>query len=1619
MFYILGNYPNELPGVSVPNHLKPIGLLSHLISVATPLIGNPMLYVIIDAAKDWIEDNQHKIEQSLNHGNKTDNVCKFFLQGKCRFGIHCINIHPGASAQSETNPSPEPETQSTVPNSKHKSAKKDSSSPTKKVPVTKPTTKTTTDEEEENTKKERMRTATEVISRILWDPDLPPEDFIVGYLDRFIGIQEKGFKDFSWEDISTVGADVLAVPKHRIQYFKYKGMIVWDKRTQMDDFFGSRGGKTIDMIVDKPDEPDKPDNKDDVSDSNVDAEIDLIDNEIGDERPLAHRHGNQPRPTHFVCLRVTEEEVKARVKKVTDHVIKLNPQLADGIIKSSSLHVTLCMIQLANDEQIEIAKKVFQSCQLQFLSVLPRCFRIEFTGVDNFRERLIYIKVKPLPGLNKFVSHIIEQFQLAGLKTPGNRDEFTPHITLIKLSRPMQKQLDTKLINPECYRPFLTKNLGSQMITNVHLCAMHAPAQADGFYLKYGTITNSLIGLPSEVVRLVEDKLIQLTSKGFLENSECKVLVSNLHEAVSQGNETMFDNVIQDVISYNYEASMYKSCNDTTTTVIVMRGLPGSGKTYLSSNCQEILSDPLQVSVISADQFFTEGSNYQFNPSDAFKAHQQCTVRFLEAICAKKKLVIIDNTNSQQWEYILYIYLCDVFGIKCHLLEIPCPSQSISARFRGRNQHKLQAPAIAKMLQRWEEDSRAVIVPPSLAYPRDWTSITPQPFSILRLCDSLFLPLPESVKELSNLVVVYSGIFLTSNSQWDVLSLFHPSLTDIQTSHVTLSFLPDIAYLKKLPIGKKVKIKIVGHAENSKTQACVVDVPLTSDNKTPHITISTAEGIAPKSTNIMLQNQVVRSCDTKVVEGIVGVAIRQAIDEEINGNEDVPNDKIASMASYVVTSSIELKAIIPKLVNDIGTATTSTSLNSIVTYGQKITKLFIFDFDGTLTVAPGPIEGRKMYEQATGRKWPHKGWLGWPESLSLPMRVLPGPALAEYRNHVNRAGSYTIILTGRVENTKPGFMKVLENFQIIPDKIYFKPDITDESTSAFKLRITKQLLAEEFSDVTLVKFWDDMPENLWAINWLSQSEAMCHIQFDIIDATEMNLTSSVSKHGRNLSLLKTNTQINKIKYDSSLQECLANHGYLPTIIYQKAVQQGIEFIANQFTKLVDYEGNPLDLIYLFGSYPLKRSSDVDMCLIAPNSHTNIEWIDKMASQLQSCGVKHVHVGHSSRCPRLKIALLYSETTPIEYDIVIALIPKDTIFTIPAPTEQLPASKIAQMRKPGDNASKVALSGPLFMEKIEEMFKQTEISHESFGAIVEMIVQIFVTKREKGNAYHCIRTFHIVQLLIDYIQQNGSILSLDMNCDVLFKGFLGYVTEVQYGQWEKLFGESVPETYIPRVMAVFKECSQMLKPSEPVTVRIYEDLLQRAEYPHDNYIPVNIKISGKDEFLKWKAGIIVEARLPSYVRQIISRGLDVRPDGNVKNCNKYSFSVPPLKSAKDTLQEILRPFWVELAELRKQDGLSILLNFDQSTTTTSSPALDALSSTANNEPKTAEIIEQVTTFAAQVSSKDSSSPKQLHLPTTLTSHARLLVHEAAERLGLQHSSVGIGKDRHVVLQLKTL
>nr|XP_005157957.1 leukocyte receptor cluster member 9 isoform X1 [Danio rerio] len=190
-----------------------------------------------------------EIEEETTRGNPTEesdqqiqpdeikqetgpNICQHFLMGRCHFGDRCRLSHSVLDVPQTTN-SEKDDTAVTEKQSKSRKNGKKCHADIQHEKIEKKGSK----------KKPRMRTADEVISRIIWDASVDPDDFIVGHLDRFLGVLERPFSDFSW-DTQVCDCDFseeLALPRHRIQYFSYKGQRVWDRDSRTDRVFGSTG----------------------------------------------------------------------------------------------------------------------------------------------------------------------------------------------------------------------------------------------------------------------------------------------------------------------------------------------------------------------------------------------------------------------------------------------------------------------------------------------------------------------------------------------------------------------------------------------------------------------------------------------------------------------------------------------------------------------------------------------------------------------------------------------------------------------------------------------------------------------------------------------------------------------------------------------------------------------------------------------------------------------------------------------------------------------------------------------------------------------------------------------------------------------------------------------------------------------------------------------------------------------------------------------------------------------------------------------------------------------------------------------------------------------------------
>ena len=1383
-------------------------------------------------------------------------------------------------------------------------------------------------------KKKPMKQATDVISRIIWDPDLPTELFTVGYLDRFVGIIEKPFSAFSWEDIASVDYSTLAIPKHRIQYFKYKDQIVWDKTTQTDDVFGSRGsGKTVADVIKEYDSKQPQCNENESSQGRLDAhhsesdvdddDDDEIDPKAEEVRDRKKKYANLHRATHFICIPITSPQIRAAAQDVQEALCYSDPRLTDGCLAISALHVTLAMVRINSDKDLQSVKQLLTNLQLSFISMFDDNSELYFESVSHFRDRVLYTKPRQQSTLSAFAALLLQKLTDNGIPTPGNYSEFSAHVTLIKLSRPMCRQYDMMSIERSLYLPFADKVFGRQHIERLHLCSITGPKE-DGFYQRLHTVENSMIVLSPIIPRLIQ----RACNKAIVNNILSQEMADSINDATdkhSANQRELFEHLATTLLSLTGQP-----------TLVILRGLPGSGK----STAARAIADGLDC-ICSADDYFETKQGYHYDKTKLTAAHTQCFLKCIKLMESETPLVIVDNINQHRWIYSAYKQLASIVGYRVKILELPCPNQMALGNYASRSVHKVPIESCAKMLKEWERDSMAV-------------EITQDQVNDREMLNDILAQECVHTDSLGNSeFVVYTGVFLTKESREMLLSVVPPVHEVVVCDHMTMQFNPEPDQVNIDMIGNTVYLQVVGVASDSYIQAVVVESrseSTASANALPHITVSHTSGVKANYSNEMLLKRTKPLDQVKsdmVLTGIVGAKVGK-------GNGEI---------TRCVTDKMEVSTVVHQ-----------QWLNNKM-WPQRIDiptcQLFVFDFDGTLVESPDPAQGRREYKRLTGQEWPHKKFLGRPESLCDPFTVKAGPAMADFHSHCGRAGSLSFVLTARLTSLQTAVKTWLERYNMYPDRLIMKPDNSNQTAAEFKADTVKGILSE-FPTVRSIKLWDDSDDNLKVFQAVSRQ--LPAINFTIIDSKRMSSSQR------------------KTEVDQFLQQS----GSLPHPSFLAASESAICFVSEVWQNVIKVStDDPRKLSLPFGSSQLGRFADVDVCLLAPNSLSHRDCVVQLEKALKDYGVTFTYISHSSRCPRLKAKCFFAATSPVELDVVFCLVPLsflDCLDSGPKPSLNDITAAVAK----SDKASHTALTGPLFLQEILTAISKSRRVVSDCVCLIEIVCVILKANCLKGNAFHCIRTFHLIKLLQHFLQaaQELSTFTLD---ELLIK-FVEFCASYTTAQWSKLFCEFVPSQYISPLSHFFMTTQKLMQPVI-TTELLYQ--LATAREPVTRRCEVELTFSSPDLVHMWHLGIFIEARLGSYIRLLLSSGTVVQPS-HIKP-TKVSFALEDTAESLHTVNQVFASFWDELINFSRNAASTFLMSLffpstKQTTVIFSHGGISAFSG----------LMEE---FAG------GQHGQSVHLPKALGKYERLKVHELANELGLEHGSQGVDKDRHVILTRK--
>ena len=146
--------------------------------------------------------------------------------------------------------------------------------------------------------------------------------------------------------------------------------------------------------------------------------------------------------------------------------------------------------------------------------------------------------------------------------------------------------------------------------------------------------------------------------------------------------------------------------------VLLIRGLPGSGKSWLAS-C--ISMGKVQTTCLEADNYFYDESlGYQFDPAKLTEAHLWCFQRFLRFLTLLSNplrvgekfdndMIIVSNTFSCRWEMEKYLEAAKKRDIQVKVIDL-FDNGMTDEELVKRNIHDVPIETIQAMRSRWEHD---------------------------------------------------------------------------------------------------------------------------------------------------------------------------------------------------------------------------------------------------------------------------------------------------------------------------------------------------------------------------------------------------------------------------------------------------------------------------------------------------------------------------------------------------------------------------------------------------------------------------------------------------------------------------------------------------------------------------------------------------------------------------------------------------------------------------------------------------------------------------------------------------------------------------------------------------
>lgn len=124
------------------------------------------------------------------------------------------------------------------------------------------------------------------------------------------------------------------------------------------------------------------------------------------------------------------------------------------------------------------------------------------------------------------------------------------------------------------------------------------------------------------------------------------MLICNIFSTIRKTTSSPPSSSTVDYLPANFK-SVVDRINTGDRVVVILRGLPGSGKSFLAQQIIEATVKNPKDHIISADNFFMKGGLYRYEASKIPQAHNEAQRMFAQKASLGYSPLIVDNTNVE------------------------------------------------------------------------------------------------------------------------------------------------------------------------------------------------------------------------------------------------------------------------------------------------------------------------------------------------------------------------------------------------------------------------------------------------------------------------------------------------------------------------------------------------------------------------------------------------------------------------------------------------------------------------------------------------------------------------------------------------------------------------------------------------------------------------------------------------------------------------------------------------------------------------------------------------------------------------------------------------------------